>query len=229
MKNNVNVSKEKIDSILKKRNLIPEEGKKQYSKNEVVSALSQNVFKEKNETNKKNYSFSGFIFNVYKDKSNNFTRFIASIDEIQQHIEYYIYGTDNTIGDKKGFGETLIESDEIQPVKVLILDGIEYQVYDPKSKKVIENNEKEKNEKISNWINSLSFYNPESTFNRISRKKLNVEEIEELISSIKRSENIDNQKKYLYIDYIRKQKYIRMSQLSELDNMVYKANPRIKR
>lgn len=60
-------------------------------------------------------------------------------------------------------------------------------------------------------------------------KKLTPEQIEELISVIKKSENIENQMKYLYIDYIRKQKSIKISNLHNLDSQVYKANPRIKK
>lgn len=239
MKKNIILNQNQMDKLLKSRQLnitneiIEQDNKKDHNKNDLVSVLSENVFINKNDSNKNkiNYKFSGFIFNVYKDKSGGFTRFIASIDAIQQHIEYYIAGTDNTIGEKKGFVETNIESDEIQPVRVLILDGEEYQVYDPKSKKAVGVVEiKEKSEPIENWLYSLSFYNPNSTFsNAFSMKKLNSEQVEELISVIKKSENIENQMKYLYIDYIRKQKNIKISNLHNLDQQVYKANPRIKK
>lgn len=107
MKKNINLSQEQLEKILKSRELEENtvtDNKKEHNKNDLVSVLSENVFISANEANKNkiNYRLSGFIFNVYKDKSNNFTRFIASIDQIQQHIEYYVSGTDNTIGEKKG-------------------------------------------------------------------------------------------------------------------------------
>lgn len=170
------------------------------------------------------YNFSGFIFNVYQNHEKNYTRFIVSINSLGKHVEYTLHGIIPNISSKyNNLQESKFIVDDIEnPTGKIYIDDKEFLIHNEKIEQN-KNIKKDVEENNSNWEYSLSFYDPNRFFQSRSGKKLSEEEIEELISKIKKDTvTLDNHKKLLLVNYIRKEKNLKMKNIKNLINLATK-------
>lgn len=178
-------------------------------------------------------TYKSTIFNVYLDRENNYTRFIAILEnhfDKSDIEEYTISGLFEDFKKAKFTKNYIIEINEGTASDFIIIDGTKYDIYDPnnKSKKNEGKSIEVKKEESPIWFNNLSFYNNDSFFQRKSGRKLKEEEINEIINTIQNSSFINNTDKFLYIQSIKSIKNFKMKDIIKIEEEIRGKNTQIK-
>lgn len=167
------------------------------------------------------HHFKGNIFNVGKNEDENKTYFIVSVNQYNKLFDYYIVGTDNDINGRN-FSETY--DFKIYDKSSIYINDVKYEIYNennPDHKNKNKKTEESVMEVSDNWIENLSFYK-KGLFGKIKNKKLNSDEIEELISVIKKDNILTKTQIFLYVEKITNMKSIRLNDVIKLEATIEK-------
>ena len=215
---------ENIESSIPSKNslTLKDSSEEKITEDDVYSALrgskEARILKKENEVYE--HKFQAYAFNSYIDDKNNTLTFIASVKSLSRYIEYIIaFDSVEDIDFLKKGGDVTIESDRIQPVKYLKINGTQFELYDSsKGERIhaIEKKVEKKNIVINSWIDNVSFIKAKSSIQKLSSAHITQSQLDELVSVIKAANDLNDIEKLNFIHTLRRKENLKMKDIFKI-------------